>query len=229
MIELSQHIFANGIPDLSDIRRNFVGTVLGFVLTVSIKKKYLLNFLRSIVILIVLFETIPVSLALADEFRASRKFPVLSDFESDLELSRWTGDEPFMRSDDKVIHGKSALNIIFGTSKYSGVSLQYFPSDWTNYQYLKFNIYYPDVDTLNFTCLIHDEQHTKGIQVYNDRFNHSYFLVNRWNEISIPLEDVKNSPLTRKLNLRKIQGVGIYTVQLSQPKKVYLDYVRLER
>ena len=229
IIELSQHIFANGTPDIYDIRRNFVGASLGFVFTVSIRKRYILNFLRFVIVLFVLFEMIPVSLALADEYRAYRKFPILSDFESDLELSRWSGDEPFLRNKEIVQHGKSSLSITFGTSKYSGVSLKYFPSDWTEYQSIKYNIYYPYTDTLYFTCRIHDQQHTKGIQAYNDRFNRRYFLVNGWNEFSISLEDVKNAPKLRKIDLNKIQGVGIFTVQLAQPRNVYLDYVRLSK
>ena len=228
IIELSQHIFASGTPDISDIRRNFVGALLGFVFTVSSKKKYILNFLRFVAILFVLSEMVPVSLALADEFRASRKFPILSDFESDLELSRWSGDEKFLRNKEIVFHGKSSLFITFGTSKYSGVSLKYFPGDWTKYKFLEYSIYYPYADTLYFTCRIHDEQHTKGVQAYNDRFNGRYFLVNGWNEILIKLEDVKNGPRTRKMDMSKVQNVAIFTVQLSQPKMVYLDYVRLE-
>lgn len=229
IIELSQHIFANGIPDLSDIRRNFVGTIVGIVLTASFRKKYILYFLRCIVILFVLFEMVPVSLVLADEFRASRQFPILSNFESDLELSRWLSDEPFIRSEKHVIQGKSALQIIFGTQKYSSVSLRHFPGDWTNYQYLKYHLFYLENDTLNFSCLIHDELHTRGAQANNDRFIQRCSLVNGWNEIAIPLEHVKNSLKTRKMNMSKIRGVDIYTIQLPEPKKVYLDYVRLER
>jgi hypothetical protein len=181
-----------------------------------------------LIIVIALFEFVPVFLAFADEYRAEQKFPILSDFESDLELSRWSGDGLFFRSKEKVFHGKSALCQIFKTSKYSGVSLNYFPGNWTGYQYIKYNIYYPDTDTLYFTCRIHDDEHGKGIQTYNDRFNHRYILLNGWNEFSIPLIDVENAPKTRKMDLSKIQNIGIFTVQLPQSKKIYLDYVRLE-
>lgn len=228
VIESYQYIFTNGTPDMIDIRRNFVGAMLGFICAISMKKKYFLFFLRGLIVLIVLLEMLPLSIVLADEFQALRKFPVLSDFESDLELSRWSGDEPFFRSIDKAIHGNSALYITFGTSKYSGVSLKYFPGDWTNYQYLKFNIYYPDADTLYFICRIHDEQHTKGAQNYHDRFNRRFFLIHGWNEISIPLDDVKNAPGNRRMDMSKIQGMAIFTVQLPKPKAAYLDYVWLE-
>jgi hypothetical protein len=228
IIELSQYIFANGTPDLSDVRRNFVGTALGFLFICSIKNKKLLFFLRTLIVIIIILELIPVSLAFADEFRASSKFPILSDFESKLELSRWSGDMPFVRSKTKVLHGKSSLKVTFGTSKYSGVFLNYFPSNWMKYKYLKYNIYYSDIDTLYFTCRIHDEKHEKSIQVYSDRYNRQYFLVKGWNEILISLNDVKNAPKNRIMDMANIRGLGIFTVQLSEPREVYMDYFRLE-
>lgn len=228
LIEFTQYFFASGTPDPSDVRRNFVGTALGFLLTYSFNNKKLLFFLRTLIVLITILEFIPVSLVFADEFRASSIFPILSDFESELELSRWSGDMPFVQSKTEVLHGESSLKFTFGTSKYSGVSLNYFPSNWIKYKYLKYNIYYSDIDTLYFTCRIHDEKHRKSIQAYSDRFNRRYFLVKGWNEISISLTDVKNAPKNRIMDMANIRGLGIFTIQLSEPREVYMDYFRLE-
>lgn len=228
VIELSQYIFAIGTFDFADIRRNFIGAAIGFVLYAKIKGRKLVIFLRVLVLLFVFVEAIPFMKAITDEFRSIKEIPILSDFESDLELSRWSGDEPFTRSSEKVKHGSSALKMTFGTSKYSGVALKYFPEDWSIYRYLKYNIYYNGPDTLRFTCRIHDKKHIIGPQVYNDRFNCRYFLVNGWNEISVPLNNVKNAPQNRQMDLTEIKGFAIFTVDLQKREDVYLDFVHLE-
>ena len=228
LIEFSQFIFKNGTPDLADVRRNFVGAALGFIFTIRLKNKYILAFLKVSIYLIILFELLPVSLALADEIRVIRKFPVLSDFESRLELSRWSGRASFTSTIDVAFHGNKSLLINFGTTKYSGISLNYLRRDWTEYSFLKFEIYYPENDSLSFTCRIHDGSHTKGNQAYNDRFNHQYVLHYGWNEISIPLNDIENAPKSRKMDMTDIRAIGIFTIRLPESKRIYLDYVRLE-
>jgi len=179
-------------------------------------------------ILLVLFEITTLFQVLVDEYRANRTFPILSDFESNFELSRWYSDEPFFISDRNTIHGKSSLRVSFGTDNYSSVSLRYFPSDWSKYKYLKFHLFYTGIDTLNVSCLIHDEPDKKNINVYEDQFIQRNYLINGWNEISILLENVRNYPRFRKMKMNKIKGVDIYTSRLQQVKNLYLDYVRLE-
>lgn len=228
IIEWSQKIFSSGVPDITDIRRNFIGMIFGYVLAISIKKTYILNLLRGLVILLVLIEITPLFQVLMDEYRASRTFPILSDFESNFELSRWYSDEQFFISHKNKVHGNSSLRVSFGTDNYSSVSLRYFPSDWSKYKYLKFHLFYTGVDTLNVSCLIHDEPDKKNINVYEDQFIQRNYLINGWNEISILLENVRNYPRFRKMKMNKIKGVDIYTSRLQQVKNLYLDYVRLE-
>lgn len=228
VIELIQYFFAKGMPDLGDVRRNVAGALLTFFLTQPISKKWLSQGLIIFVLLWVLLELIPTGRFLYDEFHARRQFPVLADFESDLELTRWSGNDLFQRSAVKVTSGQSALRITFGTTKYSGISLNHFPGDWTGYDTLRYDIFYPGADTLQFTCRIHAREHVRGVQRYADRFNRRFFLKPGWNAIAIPLQDVQKAPQDRTMDMKQIMGMGIFTIQLSEPKTIFLDYVRLE-
>ena len=228
VIELIQYFFAKGIPDLGDVRRNFAGALLAFVFTQSLSRNWLRHGLKIFVLIWVLMEIIPTGRFLYDEYRAQRQFPVLADFESDLELTRWSGDHLFQRSEEKAASGHSALQITFGTTKYSGISLNHFPGDWSGYDTLRYDIFYPGTDTLEFTCRIHDRQHVRGTQRYADRFNRRFFLKPGWNAIAIPLRDVQKAPQDRTMDMKQIMAMGIFTVQLPEPRTVYLDYVRLE-
>ncbi|MBN1406487.1 MAG: CIA30 family protein [Calditrichaceae bacterium] len=228
LIEAFQYLFKNGKPDLIDVRRNFIGAIGCFLLITPSKKMTLSILMKTVAVIAILLETIPAGIALFDEIIASKQFPVLADFENDIEISRWHGDASFIRNLQISKHGEASLYIVFGTTKYSGLVLDYFPRDWSSYNILKFDIYYPKSDSLIFTCRIHDELHIKGQQLYADRFNRRFKLQCGWNEIAIPIKDIENAPKTRKMNICKVLSIGIFTVQLPEPKTVYLDYVRLE-
>ena len=45
--------------------------------------------------------------------------------------------------------------------------------------------------------------------------------------IDIAIDDIKNAPKTRVMNLRAIRHLGIFTVNLKNPQLIYIDDVRL--
>ena len=155
------------------------------------------------------------------------EFPVLADFESRFEIDRWTGDADFSIDHETYYHGKASLKVDLNTSLNSGVGLKHFPRDWFNYRELQFSIFNPDSEPIKLTCRIHDRQHTKGLQLYADRFNRNFSMSSGWNLIRIQLDQIENAPHKRKIALDQIQGLGIFAVSLSKPRTIFLDYVRL--
>jgi hypothetical protein len=115
------------------------------------------------------------------------------------------------------------------TAEYSGVGLKYFPRDWQNYEALIFSVYNPASKPIKLTCRAHDRQHTEGTQLYSDRFNKSYVLDNGWNIIKINIEEIANAPKTRQMNISQIYNLGIFAVQLAEPRIIIIDDVRLIR
>ena len=167
--------------------------------------------------------------SLDTSFESLDEFPVLADFESPWETSRWGGDAEITRDRGFAQNGRYSLKIELNTTTYSGVSLNYFPSDWKGFKDLQFDLFNPSDKALNVTCRIHDALHAENELRYNDRFNRSYRLEPGWNAIRIPLADVAAAPRTRTMNLQAIRDFSIFAVRLSQPQTLYLDHVRLER
>jgi hypothetical protein len=226
VIEYVQYRFGGGTPDYGDVYRNFLGLFGGVVFVLNLNvKKYIRRLLRLVFIILVVVEFIPAGKALADEVKARRQFPVLSDFESSLELSRWSGSAEYELSTAHNISGQRSLKIRFLTTKYSGVSLNYFPRNWQGYDSLTFHIFNPNQNPLRITCRIHDRPHNNA---YDDRYNKTFQLNFGWNTIAIPLEHVSTAPAGREMDMTQIMAVGIFTTELNAPREAYLDYVRLE-
>lgn len=230
IIELSQWYFSNGTPDIADVRRNFFGaTLILFFIKKDLIYKYILVFLRIAVVIAICYELINPVTALTDEYRANHDFPVLGDFESELELSRW-GNEILISSDNTYsLHGKKSLKANLKTTKYSGLSLKYFPNDWSKYNYLNFNLFNPDTLNLKMTCRVNDFKHCKNGNEYHDRFNKNIILQSGWNHYKINLEEVEKAPENRLMDMNQIQNLAIFATELSEEKIIYLDYVFLSK
>jgi len=237
LIGVTVEIGQSGIgrsPDLGDLIRNFIGASLALFFWAPSRKevsKLVLRISQAVTVTAIVISFVPLAAAIIDEWTATKQFPVLSDFETPFEMDRWGGDAEFSIDQKIAYHGKSSLKALLNTSTYSGVSLEYFPADWQGYRALEFGIYNPSTESLKMTCRVHDRQHTRGPgpELYEDRFNRSYLLAKGWNPIAIDLADIAHAPKNRRMNLSQIQGIGIFAVQLPQPRVIYLDYIRLTK
>ncbi len=187
------------------------------------------NVMYGLTLLSGIYALSPVALAVVDEVNMRSNFPQLADFDSNLELGRWHGNIEIIRlqsarGDEKV------LKIALGTSKYSGVSLAYFPRDWRQYRYLQFELFNPDDLHLSLTIRIHDDKHySLGHGDYYDRFNHSLHINPGWNSIELELTDIARAPRSRALDLSKVQALGLFSTELPEARLIYIDKMRLTK
>ena len=219
-------------PDIEDLLRNFMGSFIALFFFAPKKKEIGFNklcLLKFILLLLIIFQILPAINFLRDEWSANIEFPLLSGFESNLELTRWTGDADFILSKEIKSTGSSSLKIFLNTSKYSGVSLKNFPKDWGAYNALSFKIYNPQNTFLKITCRIHDKQHAEREQIYTDRFNKTFTLFEGWNTIEVYLKDVRDAPLKRKMNMNDIYGFGIFVISQKEKIIIYLDDLLLKK
>jgi len=229
LIELIQYGVGRD-ADLQDVFRDILGGVLVFVFA-PIKKTMANSFLYSLriaALLLLAIELFPVSFALYDEMLAREQFPILANFETTSELDRWRGNASFKIVEQPAASGQKSLRIDLGTERYSGVNFKYFPGNWQDYQTLKFDINNPEETPLTIICRIHDLQHTRGEQLYSDRYNRRFILAPGWNEIAIAIQDIIQSPATRELSIEDINAIGLFVSHLTEPRSIYLDYLRLE-
>lgn len=218
-------------PDSGDMFRNLIGAgiAISFYLPAA---RAMPIFVRRIAMFVftglALTQLVPVGIAALDEHAARQSFPIISDFQSPGQIRRWSGSAVITRAPNIGNRGNWAMQVHLTTWQYSGCALNHFPGDWQGYQWFQFRVYNPADRPIAITCRIHDQIHTQGIQRYDDRFNGTYRIASGWNTIRISLANLQQAPATRRMNLRRIYGVGIFASHLPHPQIIYIDDVQLK-
>ena len=183
---------------------------------------------RGLAVILLLVACLPLAEAVYDEGTARVQFPLLADFETPFERSRWEGNAGASVDRSVSRHGNASLRVEMGASLYSGISLVYFPRNWKAYHFLAVEVFNPSAEGFSITCRIHDRKHEGGEQAYEDRFNQLFLLRQGWNELRIDLGKVSRAPYGRMMDLGEIRAVGLFATKLPAPRTVFVDYVRLE-
>ena len=223
-------LFAGRQFDLLDIFRDLSGSVIGMLLLgkEGIDSRKTGNALKNIAItILVIITSYMFFLSLADEYIAARQFPVLASFETPLEINRWQADGKICISDNVRRSGNSSLKIEFTTKRYSAVTIRYSLGKWEECDSLRFSFFNPDTVNFKVSCRIHDNEHKEHNNAYSDRFNCYYVLENGWNIFAISLNDLRNAPSTREMNLNEIEQISFFSTSLPAARVVYLDDIVL--
>ena len=223
-------VFQNGLnrtQDLGDLYRNMLGAsvaILFFLPNREFISRVALIVLKGIVVILVLIQLIPVGIALVDEQQARFDYPVLADFQTPFQSSRWTGKTAFRVVNTIGRPDNYALDVTLTTAKYSGANLKYFSENWEPYTWFEFSVYNPSMESLTLTCRIHDKKHNNK---YNDRFNRSYLFAHGWNSVQISLEEIREAPEGRQMDLTRIRSVGIFAIRLPRSRHILIDDLKL--
>jgi len=230
LLEWSQAAFDRTFS-LKDIAMNIIGGIVAVAFLSPTRiavSKNLLRLTQVIICFLVLLMTYPLGKAFVDQVFARMQFPVLSNFETPFEIDRWRGSAIIAIEKNTVREGKASLKVQLTTERYSGASLNHFPRNWRDHYYLHVSIFNPSQEPLKITLRINDKEHISNGQSYSDRFNRQFILSSGWNKIDIAIDDIRNAPETREMNLRTIMNLGIFTVKLKTPQLIYIDDVRLK-
>lgn len=209
-----------------DIYRNCLGISLALLFhpdTPLTNRRMRVTF-RTLSILPLLAALVPLTKNSMDWISARQSFPILSDLESTFERERWIGENL------EIIELDSGNHVIahrFDTARYSSISLTHFPSNWSDYNCLRYRIFNPTLDSLWLTIRIHDQSHAESGLGYSDRFNHRFEVVPGWNENTIDLSVVRNAPEARLMNMSEILEVMFFTVSLDESATLYFDDIEL--
>lgn len=168
----------------------------------------------------------PFALVVYDEFNAQRVFPALSDFESSLDVSRWSDECKVKRVKNPVRNGEYSLHIKIPPGRYPGISLLHFPQNWNQAKSLQFSVYNPG-EPLMLNFRVHDATHEQGQMSYHDRFNGKQQMEPGWNTVTIPAQDIMNAPTGRQMNLEEIKDFRVFLVNNNENKVLYFDDVKL--
>jgi hypothetical protein len=167
----------------------------------------------------------PPAMELWDEHQARRQFPVIADFETRFEESRWSGgtiEQGFARN------GNASLRVVLGSEQYSGATLRRRIGDWEGYSALELSIHNPGPVVLTMNIVILDEEHRVRGSSREDRFVRRVQLEQGWNDLRIPLEEIENAPEGRTMDLSRIRELSIRaTARFEGERVIHVDRVRL--
>lgn len=212
-----------------DLRRDISGVLIYLTLRsqmAKVSKKQYRWALRILGITVLLAELRPTTEGLVDDWSLRQQYPVLSNLEEPFEKSRWASDNEISLDAGIVRRGRTSLKVELDTTKYSGVTIRHLYRDWRGASQLRMSVYNDGVSPLDLHIRVHDKEHIRGRQDYSDRFNAVRTLSPGWNDLRFDMEDIRNAPKTRKLNIGNIGGIGIFVMGLSEPRRIYIDEVK---
>jgi hypothetical protein len=108
---------------------------------------------------------------------------------------------------------------------YPGVTIDEPSPDWRGYHRLVFSVVSDLEAPLNLTIRVHDALHD---QRYSDRFNRTLKIVPGVNRVVIPLDDIRQAPGERQMDMARIRGIVIFGHRPPAPTHVFLGPLRLE-
>jgi hypothetical protein len=223
VIELVQALFGRS-AGLRDLWQNAVGAAAAVSLYAPAGRQR--RWLAGVAAVLVAFELAGPAIGLWDRAVARSQFPVLGEFDTRFEHRRWASGVP----DAAVARtGARSLRLDLEPGRYAGTTLQRSFGDWSGYAYLEISLYNPDEQTLPITVSIRDREHFRRGGAYEDRYNGEFIVQRGWNDLRIPLSEVRDAPAERSLDLADLGEVVIFTVDLQYPRVLYLDRVRLRR
>lgn len=214
-------IFVGREASLEDVASNTVGAFTGYSLaTIKRARHSILLFVMSFIAIIALHT--PSIQQFADELKARSDFPVLADFESSAQLSRFD----FKNANSEIEN--SQLHIEFYPDGYANTELMFFPRDWSNYSKLNIALKNPSESDLTITCRIHDTVHDHSKrQEYNDRFNQKIEAASGNSQVTIALDKVKKAPLSREMVMTEIAALICFTYNLNESRQLSIDKIWL--
>lgn len=229
VLEGLQGLFAGKPPATGDVLGDLAGALLYlcFRQRGQIRRYLALHGVALLLSGVVLW---PFFRSLADELTARLQFPLLADFETPFESSRFEGKSAGVeRSDARAFRGRHSLRLSLFSGPWSGTTLRHFPADWSGLSSLHFAVYNPAPRPVFLELTIRDAPFEQGGRAYHDLFSRRLLLpAQGWTRVLVPLDEVRQGPQSRELDLSRVTGLGFFVVKEEEPVTLYLDAIRLE-
>jgi hypothetical protein len=183
---------------------------------------------RALALIALLVVPWPVWSNLADVVFIKREFPVLSDFSTPFELTRWRGNRAGIEIEKAAGQRQAFLAVEFRPGLYSTVTLKYFQRDWHAYKRLVLDVTNPEKQAYRVILRIHDRWHKRHHFALSDRFNRTLELKPGHQRIVIDLADVAKAPKTRKMDMAHLEELDLFTMASRVYHHLYIQRIFLE-
>lgn len=182
-----------------------------------------------LMLLIIVWVLLPVAYAIIDEYIMREEFPILADFETPYELSRWDNNLASLAMTNEYFrYGSKSMRVDFEPGEYPDITLKDFPGDWHRFVSIKFSVFNTSNENLLMELKIYDWQHDLvGGYEFSDRFNRELILRPGWNDFQVAMQDVETAPANRKMDISDIASFSLFLHELKQPQTLFFDSLRL--
>ena len=162
----------------------------------------------AVVLTLILASLMPAGMVVLDRHAARADFPLLSSFESALELGRWECHGcTIRRIHEGITDGCYASEIrIEKETAYPGLFLVDMPRNWSDMKNLRFDIFWPQDAEARLWVRMDDSPDSP----YECRVQQAFLLHPGTNRIALSRELASTTPEGRALNLKAIQSFGIF-------------------
>jgi len=208
VVELLQN-FVQREASLDDFYRDGLGLAAGLCLVAAYDLKAVRN-RRPVIVFLLMMSAGFVMLGMSSLAQLSwhylekgKAFPVIVDFDS----------------------GWSASFVRLNRGEYTGIKVIELAPDWTGYHILRLDVFSEGEAAISLTLRVHDDKHN---QDYADRFNVKLSIRPGINQIKVPLINVERGPVSRKLDLANIAGIGMFTIKPDDFDRLHLGRIFLE-
>lgn len=159
-----------------------------------------------------------------------RSFPVLASFERPREFRNWRAHRADLsRSDEWATDGHFCAKLELRPEQYPGMLMTWFERDWSGQQAFLVDFRNPGTVDLEIIIKLHDEKHAQDGFQDDDRYHESVVIpAGQEVAVRIPLDEVRNAPARRTMNLNRMWTIDFFAIQLAQPAILLVDAVRLE-
>lgn len=161
----------------------------------------------------------------------ARNFPILGDFENPAELRVWypqggtsNRTSQIDISSEHATRGQHSLQVQLGKTDWPGVNFNAGKMDFSGYHRLALDIHNPG-GMFDLILRLDDDGDCSS---QDTRCLHGFSLTNGWNHFTVPVTELERAPKTRRLNLRAIRRLVLFSDGQSVPPIFFLDNVRLE-
>lgn len=241
LTEVLQSLSATRHPEMSDVGRDLLGATcaLGWSVTcdqqMSGKWAQWRKFprsviIRSCVVLILGLTLLPVAGWTYAYWDRAQRFPDLLQFSSYWEMK-------FVKASDSNLQlvppptgwKKSAEDrvglVTFHTKTYPGIRINEPYPDWRGYSHFLLDVFSEIPTPQSITIRIDDIHHNNE---HSDRFNKAITISPGLNHIQIPIDDIRQAPVGREINLSAMKAVLFFAVNPPKEFSLYVDSIRLE-
>ena len=228
-LELVQPSFGRS-ASFADIYYNFVGIIAALAISASRRlktPKRMAIHLLSIILLASSF-TLPAIGAITLHKR-NKSLPSLLNFEESWQQRLYRAGDGSNLSITSQPQGwqnsSTTLKVDFQKTHYPGFSIPHIYPDWRGFKTLKLSVFSKNDEEKRITIRVHDEAHDNR---YQDRYNQSFLIQPGLNPIEISLQEIRQRPEGREMDMGNIAGLAIFSVSPQEIFSLYFDELKLE-